>query len=243
MRRLLWMFAVPLATLVLSGCVHHTFAPGPGMSALDFEPDQAKCRIFARHATSDYEVSAYGSPKFVAAYTASAALAGAIGSAIEQNQNFNDCMQARGWRIADSQTQPTGPMSASLARPAQFLTPAAPMPATEQYAAQHDMTSAPTIAGTIQRREFGARVDMVSSMVANDLQLSPARGLLIRALAQQGAAATAGLHEGDVILSFGHMEVVTVPQMQTLLAQTSGGQAVPVGIWRNGREQTFSIVF
>ena len=34
--------------LMLAGCVQHTFAPGPGMSAADFGPESAQCRLFRR---------------------------------------------------------------------------------------------------------------------------------------------------------------------------------------------------
>jgi hypothetical protein len=56
----------PLAPLLLGGCVTHTFAPGPGMAAADFEPDSAGCRLFARGTDPGFTFGASGSPKFVA---------------------------------------------------------------------------------------------------------------------------------------------------------------------------------
>ena len=81
------LIALPL---LLGGCVQHAFAPGPGMSAADFEPDSAQCRLFARGARSGFAFGAVGSPKFVGASMGGAALGYAIGSAVEMNQNFND---------------------------------------------------------------------------------------------------------------------------------------------------------
>jgi hypothetical protein len=91
------------AALLLGGCVTHTFAPGPGMSAINFEPDSAQCRLIARGLETGFNFAASGSPKFVAASTGGAALGYAISSAVEQNSNFNDCMEARGWRVVDGQ--------------------------------------------------------------------------------------------------------------------------------------------
>lgn len=83
------------AALGLAGCVTHTWAPGPGMSAADFGPATARCRLVARHGGSDF--MAYGNAKEIAA----AELGNAIGESIRANRDFNDCMEASGWRIAD----------------------------------------------------------------------------------------------------------------------------------------------
>src|SRR5690242_210405 len=99
MRYSLPSLLLPLA--LLSACVQHTYAPGPGMSSLDFEPDSARCRLFARGSQSGYAFGASGSQQFVAGATVGAAIGYGIAAAVERNQNFNDCMQARGWRIAD----------------------------------------------------------------------------------------------------------------------------------------------
>jgi hypothetical protein len=71
------------------------------MSALDFEPNSAQCRLFARGSQRDFAFSAAGSRQYVAGATLGAALGYGVASAIEQNQNLNDCMIARGWRVAD----------------------------------------------------------------------------------------------------------------------------------------------
>jgi hypothetical protein len=113
-RNALTGLTISVAAALLGGCVTHTFAPGPGMSALDFEPDSAQCRLFARGARTGFAFGAAGSPKFVGAAMGGAAVGYAIGSAIEQNQNFNDCLQARGWRIADGQATSNPSMAGKL---------------------------------------------------------------------------------------------------------------------------------
>jgi hypothetical protein len=83
---------------ILGGCAAHTWAPGPGMSAVDFEPAKARCSLMARHGGGTF--IAVGSPSYVAG----AQLGNAIGEAARTQQDFNECMIASGWRIADGQT-------------------------------------------------------------------------------------------------------------------------------------------
>ena len=104
-----------ISTCLLSGCAYHTFAPGPGMSANNFEPDSAKCRMYSRGQQSGFSFAASGSPRFVAASTGGAALGYAVGSAVQANQNYNDCMIATGWRVIDKQPVGNAAMSGSLA--------------------------------------------------------------------------------------------------------------------------------
>jgi hypothetical protein len=94
--------------LVLSGCASHLWAPGPGQSLADFEPAKARCSLLARHGGSGFV--AFGSQSYVAGAT----LGHAIGESIRANQDFNDCMVATGWRIADGQTAAT--QSVAVAR-------------------------------------------------------------------------------------------------------------------------------
>jgi hypothetical protein len=65
---------------------------------LIFDEAKARCSIAARNSGDSF--SAYGSPRYVAAATAGAA----IGEAIKAQANFDDCMVASGWRIATPQS-------------------------------------------------------------------------------------------------------------------------------------------
>jgi hypothetical protein len=87
-----------LLALMLSGCAVHTWAPGPNVNAADFESTKAKCSLMARSGGSSF--AAVGSPDFVA----SAAVGAAIGNGVRTQRDFNDCMLAGGWRIADTNT-------------------------------------------------------------------------------------------------------------------------------------------
>ncbi|MBV9784054.1 MAG: hypothetical protein JO264_09565 [Acidisphaera sp.] len=102
-------------TFFLSACAH-TWVPGPGMNAEDLGPEKARCSYIARHGGSGF--AAAGSPRYVAA----AALGNAIGEAFRAQQDFNDCMEASGWRIADQ------PRTAGSAQPITQTTGASSYP-------------------------------------------------------------------------------------------------------------------
>jgi hypothetical protein len=113
------------AVTILTGCVAHEWAPGPGLTAADFEPAKARCSLAARHSDSGF--AAVGSPAFVGV----SALGAAIGNTARAQQDFNDCMLASGWRIADEpQTSASSRgASASNAVPEAPASPSAPVPA------------------------------------------------------------------------------------------------------------------
>jgi hypothetical protein len=69
----LWSLPAATALLLLGSCVTHNFAPGPGMAASDFEPESARCRLFARGADPGFAFGAVGSPQFVGGAMAGAA--------------------------------------------------------------------------------------------------------------------------------------------------------------------------
>ena len=85
--------------LLLTGCATHNWAPGPGMEGANVGAAKAKCDYIARHGGGSFEAS--GSTKYVVG----AAVGFAIGESIRANQDFNDCMQANGWLIADQAPQ------------------------------------------------------------------------------------------------------------------------------------------
>ena len=233
---------IVILPLMLAGCVQHTFAPGPGMSAGDFAPEFAQCRLFARGARSGFGFAAAGSPQFVGASMGGAALGYAIGSAIEMNRNFNDCMEARGWRIADHTQSAQGPMAAALATP---KPPASP-PATPAAAPQLSLVAAanqpPTVLATttapVRRIDLLVRGVDVTAALADALHLSPPRGVMIMSVGTGGAAMAAGLHEGDVILDFYGSPVTGVSDMQRSLNQVAPGTTVEARVWRNGAERS-----
>ena len=67
----------------------------------DFGPHSARCHYLAENNTPGYSFGASGSPKAVAIYTAAATISTGIDSAICTSRNYDYCMQALGWQVAD----------------------------------------------------------------------------------------------------------------------------------------------
>lgn len=81
--------------LFLGACASHTWAPGPDAKGT-YEEASAKCSLLARHSGGGFY--AQGTPSFVAGAT----LGAAVGEAIRTQTDFNDCMAATGWVVADA---------------------------------------------------------------------------------------------------------------------------------------------
>ena len=92
-----WL-TVGASLLLLAGCATHSWAPGPAARGT-LEQAQGQCRLMARHSGGGFYAS--GTQQFVAG----AMLGAAVGDAIRANDDFNDCMMASGWVVADKQPQ------------------------------------------------------------------------------------------------------------------------------------------
>jgi hypothetical protein len=84
----------------LAGCAGNLWAPGPNAQGT-FEEASASCRIAASGDTTT--VYAEGTPGYVAGAVAGAA----IGDAIRQAGDFNNCMLARGWVVTGKNDEAT----------------------------------------------------------------------------------------------------------------------------------------
>lgn len=91
-------FASIAATVaLLCGCVAHTWAPGPQVAG-GFNAVSGHCKLAAMGAPSGGGfVAASGSPAFVGTVVGASVLAGAIGSAVRQQNIYNACMEANGF--------------------------------------------------------------------------------------------------------------------------------------------------
>lgn len=83
--------AALIACVGISACAP-TIWDKPGGSQAEFNQDSARCRLFARGMNSG-DFYAEGSPGFVA----SAAVGNAIGTAVNQQATYHDCMMAVGY--------------------------------------------------------------------------------------------------------------------------------------------------
>jgi S1-C subfamily serine protease len=198
------------------------------MSSMDFEPEAARCRLFARGVQPDFAFQASGSPKFVAASTGGAAIGYAIDSAVRQNLNFNDCMEARGWRVADGQQPVAVATAATTAIPEQPSAIATLVSTTEQSAPRSP------------RRAFLVEVADVPFEVSDFL---PPHGVMILRVGAGGAGSSAGLQERDVILDFNGSPIANVGELLRVLGSVGPNSTVVANIRRDNEERQVVIHF
>ena len=67
------------------------------------------------------------------------------------------------------------------------------------------------------------------------------KAVMVYSLEESGAAAEAGICEGDVILSVDGREVYTVAELLAIRRSHAVGDTVSVKIWRSGTTQTYSV--
>jgi hypothetical protein len=227
---------------MLGGCVTHTFAPGPGMSELAFEPDSARCRLFARGSASGFDFSAAGSPRFVGAAMGGAAVGYAIGSAVERNQNFNDCMLAHGWRIADGQPTPDPAMGGKLASAEQPRRLSTDLPVSAAMTGQFP-NAVPNTAVPVPRTPCLIRGAVVTPDMADAVHLVPPHGVIILSVGAGGTETAAGLQERDVIIDFNGTPVNSESDMQRAIGAINLNSTVVTTIWRDDAKTSIEVHF
>jgi serine protease Do len=96
--------------------------------------------------------------------------------------------------------------------------------------------------GRVRRGWLGVNIQGVTEEIAESLKLpGGARGALIARVQEGAPAAEGGLRNGDVVLRFNNQEVRDMRALPRVVAETAVGAQVPVVVWRDEREQTFTI--
>ncbi len=90
--------------------------------------------------------------------------------------------------------------------------------------------------GHARRGWIGVRIQTVSPELAEGLRLPEAKGALIASVSPKGPAETAGIRQGDVVLKFDGREVTEMRGLPRMVAETPVNKAVPVVVWRQGKE-------
>ena len=92
--------------------------------------------------------------------------------------------------------------------------------------------------GHARRGWLGVQIQQVTPDIADGLGLHPARGAMVASVTDGGPAAKSQIHGGDVILKFNGVDVKEMRTLPRLVAETDIGKAVPVVVWRDGKEVT-----
>lgn len=95
--------------------------------------------------------------------------------------------------------------------------------------------------GSVQRAYIGVSIQDVDPALAREIGLDVPKGVFVKGLTEGGAAAEAGMKQGDVILKVGNIEVSTVPQLQEQVGKFRPGDRVAVTVLRQGREQVMEV--
>jgi len=95
--------------------------------------------------------------------------------------------------------------------------------------------------GSVQRGWLGVQIQAVTPEMAEALGLDKAKGALVADVQEDSPALKAGLHQGDVILSYDGKPVNQLSDLPRLVADTPAGKTVPIEIQRDGKAQTVSV--
>lgn len=96
--------------------------------------------------------------------------------------------------------------------------------------------------GFVQRAFLGVNIQDINQEKAEELGIKAPKGVLVSAVAPEGAAALAGIKENDIILKVGSVEVNNVPELQEQVGRFRPGDKVTVTIKRNKKEEVVALV-
>jgi serine protease Do len=89
--------------------------------------------------------------------------------------------------------------------------------------------------GKVRRGYIGVQIAQVDQTMAKALGLEKAGGVIIQGLVKDGAGESAGLKEGDVILSIDGKDLDAPNELQTYVATRHPGDVVSLKVFREGR--------
>lgn len=95
--------------------------------------------------------------------------------------------------------------------------------------------------GKVQRAYIGVNVVPVSAELAEKLKLDEVKGIYISGVLENGAAATAGLREGDIILEINDKPVNSHPQLQEQISQHRPGDTIELSVKRDKKVEKIRI--
>src|SRR5690606_24582356 len=96
--------------------------------------------------------------------------------------------------------------------------------------------------GRPRRGWLGVRIQTVNDELAEGLRLPKSEGALVANVTPGGPADRAGIEQGDVVLRFDGRPVEEMRKLPRMVAETEINKEVEVVVWRDGREETLSVV-
>jgi serine protease Do len=96
--------------------------------------------------------------------------------------------------------------------------------------------------GRAKRGWLGVRIQQVTPDIAESLGLKDAAGAMVAGVNDGGPAEKAQLRNGDIVLKFNNQDIKEMRNLPRIVAETPIGQAVPVVVWRDGKQVTLQAV-
>lgn len=93
----------------------------------------------------------------------------------------------------------------------------------------------------VQRAYLGIEITTVNDDIAKKYNLDKIEGVYISKVSNDGAAKSAGIKDGDVILSLNGTKVNSIAELQEQVGKHRPGDQVVVVIRRGGTEKTFNV--
>ena len=95
--------------------------------------------------------------------------------------------------------------------------------------------------GNVQRAYIGVTIREVDSKFAKEKDLEVINGVYVESVSETGGAKSAGIEEGDVIVSVDNLPVKTNAELLEIIGQHNPGDLVNIIIDRNGKRQEYNV--
>lgn len=95
--------------------------------------------------------------------------------------------------------------------------------------------------GSVQRGFIGVSIRDIDNKLMEDKGIKETQGIYVAGLTEGGAAETAGIKEGDIILKVGDVNVNSTPQLQEQIGRFRPGDKVNVTLLRDGNEKVLAV--
>lgn len=96
--------------------------------------------------------------------------------------------------------------------------------------------------GVVQRAFIGVNISDISPEKVRELKLENRNGAFVAGLAPNGAAAEAGIEEGDVIVSVDGRIIRRSSELQESIGRKRPGDKVKIEVIRKGKKQNFEVI-
>ncbi len=96
--------------------------------------------------------------------------------------------------------------------------------------------------GKVQRAYIGVSISNLDPALVTDKKLKVSEGAYVRSLLEDGAAAKAGLKQGDIIRTVQGINVRNVTELQEQVGKYRPGDKIMVGVLRGGGKQDFEVI-